>query len=141
MGQIVLFQGKRESIAQSNVFRNSPRQQHQLWGSPVAGVSLHADAVKADAVDSSITMEEDNNRTSDKGTTTAITSQGELLLLDVTTVLAALVATMAETGAMENALVLFVALPCTKPSSALKRVKLQCPSLRRVVVIKAMSVL
>ncbi len=55
--------------------------------------------------------------------------------------LAALAATMAEAGVTENALVLFVALLGTKPSSALKRVKHQCPSLRRFVVLKAMLVL
>ena len=126
---------------QLNVYRNLPRQQKQQWGSPTAGAALQADAVEADAVDSAITMEEDNSRTSDRETTTATTGEVELLLTDVLMALAALVATMAEAGATENALVLFVALPGTKPSSALKWVKHQCPSLRRCVVLKAMSVL
>ena len=90
-------------------------------------------------MDSAITMEAVSIRTSDRGTTTTITSPGELLLLDVTMVLAAFVAAMAEAGTMENALVLFVALPGTKPSSTLKRATHQCPSLRRFVAIKAMS--
>ena len=120
---------------QLNVYRNSPRQQKQQWGSPVAGAALQADAVESDAVVSTITMEADNNRTTNRGTTTSITSQVELLHFDVKMVLAALVAAMAEAGATENAFVLFVALPGTKPNSAPKRLKHQCPSLRRFVVL------
>ena len=141
MGQIVLFQWKRGLTTQLNVYRNLPRQQKQQWGSSVAGATLHADAVEADAVDSAFTMEADSSRTTDRGTTAAITGQVELLLTDVSMALAALVATMAEAGVTENTLVLFVALPGTKPSNALKRIKHQCPSLRRFVVLKAMLVL
>ena len=123
LGQIVLLQWKRGLTAQLNVYINLPRQQKQQWGRPVAGAALKANAVEADAVDSAITMEADSSRTADRGATAAITSQVELLLTDVSMALAALVATMAEAGETENALVLCVALPGTKPSSALKRVK------------------
>ena len=92
-------------------------------------------------MDSAITMEAESNSTTDMETTTTTTCQGEHLLTDVSMALATLVATMAEAGATENALVLFVVLPGIKPSSALKRAKHQCPSLRRCIVSKAMSVL
>jgi hypothetical protein len=139
--QIVLFQWKRGLTKQLNAYINLLRQQKQQWGSPYAGASLQTYAVEADAVNSAITMEVDNIRTSNRGTTSAITCQMEFLHTDVSMALAALVATMAEAGETENALVLFVALTGTKPSSALKRVKHRCPSLRRFVVPKAMLVL
>jgi hypothetical protein len=138
-GQIVLFQWKKESTTQLNVYKNSPRQHKQQWGSPVAGATLQADAVEADAVVLAIKVEGLKTTAVQQtwGTTSAITCQVELLHLNVTMVLAAFVAAIAEAGATENAHFLFVALTGTKPSSAPKRVKHQCPSLRRFVVLKS----
>ena len=97
-------------------------------GSPVAGASLRADVVEVDVVDSTIIMGADNRNTIDMETTTTIACRGDLLHLDAIMAWAALVT--------ENALVSFVALPGTKPSSALRQAKHQCLSLRRFFVLK-----
>ena len=88
-------------------------------------------------VDSVITMGADSSLTANMGTTTATTSLGDLLHLDATTVLVALVATMAEAAVTESALVSCVALPGTKPSSALRRAKHECLSLREICCFKS----
>ena len=102
--------------AQLNVCKNSPKQPKQQWGSPDVGAALQAYAVVVDMVVTVIITGADNNCTIDRVTTTAITCQAVLQLLDVTMAHAALVA------AMEDllALVLFAALPGTKPNSALR---------------------
>ena len=88
-------------------------------------------------MDSTIIMGADNNSTTYRETTATIIGQGDLLPLNVTMALSALVATMAEVVVKEIALVLFVALPGTKRSSALRHAKHQCLSLRRLVVLKS----
>ena len=96
---------KRESTSELNGYRNSQRQHKQQWGSQVAGAALQADAAEVDVVNLAITMGVDINRSSDRGTTAAIPCRVEFLHLDVTTALAALVATVAEVAVTENALV------------------------------------
>ena len=130
MGQIALFRWKRELTAQLNGCRNSPRQQKQQWGTQVVAAALQANAAEVDVVASIIAMGADSSRTTERGTTTTTTGMGDLLHLDVTTVLAALEATMAEAAVTESTLVSFVTLPGTKSSSALRRDKHQCLSLR-----------
>jgi hypothetical protein len=136
LGHTALFQWKRESTTQLNGCKNSQWQQKEEWGSQVAGATLQADAAEVDVVDSAITMGADNNRTTDRGTTTTITSRMDLLHLDVTAALAALVATMAKVVVTENALDSLMALPGTKPSSAIRRAKHQCLSLKEICCLK-----
>jgi len=63
------------------------------------------------------------SNTTDKATTTSISCRVDLHLWDATMALAAMVATMEEVAVMESVLILFAALPGTKPSSALRHAK------------------
>ena len=87
-------------------------------------------------MDLAITMGVDISRSSNRGTTTTIPCRVEFIHLDVTTALAALVATIAEVVVTENALVSFVALPGIKPSTALRRAKHQCLSFKEICCFK-----
>ena len=137
MGYFVLFQWKRGLTVQLNMSRSLPQQQKQQWGSPVAEAALQANVVEADAVDSVITTEGESSLTADRETTTTTTGQRELLHMDASMALAALVATMVEAGAMESALALFAALPGIKPSTALKRVKASVPLPKEMCRVKS----
>ena len=103
------------------------------------GASLQADAAVVDVVVTIIITGANISSTTDRVNTTAITCRADPQLLDVTMARADFVAAMEEVVVMASALVLFAALPGTKPSSALRQVKHQCLSLRRFVVLKSIS--
>ena len=91
-------------------------------------------------VDLTITMEEDNNSTIGRVTTTMISNPSDHPALDASMEAAALEVAMEGAVAMAEALALFVVIQGMRPSNALRHSNdvYKCPSLRRFM-FKAMS--
>jgi hypothetical protein len=90
--------------------------------------------VEVDVVDFIIIAGADNNGTTNRATTSTITCPVDLQLLDASMETSTLVATMEEVAAMVGALVLYAALPGTRPSSALRQVNASVPLPKEIVV-------
>ena len=123
LGQTELLQWKRELTTKLSVYINSQQHLRQQWGSLFAGATLLADAAEADAVEAiAITTAACSNNTTGRATTTPTSVPAANHRTVASTETATLVVIMGAVGAMVLALALFVVLPGTKPSNALRRV-------------------